>query len=280
MGVSGVNDGVEHILPIIAVVHDNVEHILPIIAVVHDNVERILPIIAVVHDNVERILAIIAMVHDNMEHILPITALVLSVFAIIWAVLLKFTFKTKSERIYAASSLGLINLLFSIVDQIDFWKSRTYDTLSSMDNFDPNKQGSFSIEEFNRRDIDNNNKEIIKRIDILYTHQNIFLQYAPAELYVTILRYVDANYRFLEPVYNANKMFYFPKRLESHRYYAAEMIQSFGEYVPDKFKDKWNPEFSKLGGIQFVMKPAPGPGSGLGLLLRNDLAIMFPSLRD
>lgn len=244
------------------------------------DVEHILPIIAVVHDNVERILAIIAMVHDNVEHILPITALVLSVFAIIWAVLLKFTLKTKPEKIYAETSTSLFNQLFSLVGEIDHWKSRTYDTLSSMDNFDPNKQDSFPIEEYDRKAIDQNNNEIIKRINVLYIHQNLFLQYVPLELYMTILKYAETSYRFLEPVYNANKMFCFPKRLESHRYYATELIKSFGEYMPDKFKDKWNPEFSKFGGIQFVPTPDVTPGSGLGSLLRKDLDTMFPSLRD
>ena len=91
------------------------------------------------------ILVIITMVHDDLEHILPITALVLSVFAIIWAVLLKFKFKTKSERIYAASSKSLIDLLFSIVEKIDNHTSEKHNTLSSITNFDPAEQDSLSM---------------------------------------------------------------------------------------------------------------------------------------
>ena len=95
---------------------------------------------------------------------------------------------------------------------------------------------------------------ILDEIKALTLHKNS--PYVILSEYLLLLQYALSAYEHLHEIDNLeNGLGINKKSLEYHRYYAKEIINSLGNFVPDCFVKKWDAEFKKIGGSQFVVKP-------------------------
>lgn len=204
--------------------------------------------------------------------------LVVSLFAL-W--LIKNPYKPKIEKIFKKNTEFIDEQYFGHVSRIDSYKKRIYEQLITNPEFNPDKPGGYQYpqqiynEIFRYRGLISNEIEIIQGFKKL--SGDIDLQHL-----LKVQQYTITAYIFIGEIRNReNSLFYDPKVLERHRYYAKQIIESFGK-TASNFQSQWKQEFSRVGGILNVKFPTLEPGDivGFDLNMNNELLFWDPQFSN
>ena len=197
---------------------------------------------------------------------------------VVIAVLFRYVWKPQPEKIFEENLESTIKIIFQHLSLVDSYKESIFnyldtDETSDMLKYFPHKFSKYTYDEIFRR-----HELISDQIKILSNILKL-LGYIRLEQYLAILQYAASAYSFLYKISNEEYTIgVHVKTLEWHRYYAAHIIRLFGSKVPKNFKGKWNLEFAKIGGIDFISKPSISPGDVIGpeYNLHNSLLFYDP----
>lgn len=186
--------------------------------------------------------------------------------------IVRLTTKSKYEIAFEKNVNTAYNNLFATIAKVDVHKQQIYDMWEpheSCKNFNVVK----SLDPFVYSDIKYHKNIILKQIERITLYKNS--SYVLLSEYLLLLRYCLSAYTSLhEDSGIDNGMGMDERSLEYHRFYAKEIITTFS-FVPETFANKWRPEFEKLGGPTYIVKPPLEPGDTPAVHLFGDEIMDF-----
>ena len=179
---------------------------------------------------------------------------------IVVAWLFKYAWKPRPENIFEENLKSTAKIIFQQLSIIDSYKLSIFNYLEGDKSFDMMK---CSWHTFPESIFD----EMLRLRSWIAGQANLLANipktgtYITIDQYLTVQQYAASAYSFLDTISNMEHTISINKKtLEFHRYYAARIIHLFGKSVPKNFRNAWDLEFAKVGGIGFVTKPTIEPG--------------------
>ena len=183
---------------------------------------------------------------------------------VVIAVLFRYVWKPQPEKIFEENLESTIKIIFQHLSLVDSYKESIFNYLETDKTLDITKDFPHKFNKYAYNEIFRFRKLIFDQIEILSNISKL-LGYIRLEQYLAILQYAVSAQSFLYKILNEEYTIGVNiKTLELHRYYAAHIIRLFGSKVPKNFKDKWDLEFAKIGGINSINRPLLAPGDVIG----------------
>lgn len=200
------------------------------------------------------------------EGYFPVVSWILSIIiTVVIAYLFRYRWFTEQEKIYRKNMRHAISLIFDRIYYADVHKECILTYLDEQEKCctDTNRSvvlpPNYYNEVFRLRDL------ILEEVRSL-SRMQIFFSYIILDQYQAVQRYMLSAARAITRIGNEeNRIINDMKTWERHRYYAREIIKLFGNDTPRWFKEKWEKEFSKVGGIDLIMPPDLEPGDQVGI---------------
>ncbi len=199
------------------------------------------------------------------------------ILAAVIAFLFKFVFRPKIEKVFEKNTKYVDDLFFKHISLIDSYKKSIFNHLESNSEFDPNKGTMYRYTKPIYDEIFRYRGLIFNEIETIQNFKNL-----PGDMtldhFMKVQRYTSTAYTFIEKVGNVDDgIFYLPRELERHRFYAKEIIESFGKPAND-FYLRWRSDFAQVGGIYNVkFRPhEPGDIAGLDVNVNDELLLWDP----
>lgn len=192
---------------------------------------------------------------------------------VIVAYFFKYVWKSKQEIIFEKNAEKAIQLLFSHLSYVDSYKSTIFQYLEKQQNYDINNTSHLTLPEWDYKEVLRFRELILDEVKNLSQLQK-YSTYLTLEQYLATLQYSTSIYSFIIPIRNEEFGISIDKKsLEFHIYHAKEIIELFEKSTPKYFKENWEPEFKKMGGINLIKTPKTEPGDIIGPHhnLRNEL---------
>ena len=185
-------------------------------------------------------------------------------------IIVKFRTKTTAEKTFEENSKLVYDDLFSRVSRIDTFKQAIYKIWEKPDFF-KNTDMSVSLTPHNHEEIQRYEKLILDELKAMTFHRNSPYVFLPE--YLLLQQYSLSAYYHWDEIGNEEHRINIDKKsLEFHRFYAKKIIETFKDFVPKDFIDKWELEFERMGGSQLITEPSlePGDAPKMYLNLRNE----------
>ncbi len=191
--------------------------------------------------------------------------------------LVKHPFKAKIEKIFQKNTDFVDNILFSNISHIDSYKNTIFKNLETNSKFDPNKGTVYTYPKQIYDEIFRYRELILNRIEKIQSFKHL-----PGDITIDnllkIQRYTATAYQFINKINNVDDgIFYNPRELERHKFYAKEIIIAFGKPA-NRFYHQWESEFNKIGGMHSVkyLPHEPGDTVGIDVNLDDELLLWDP----
>jgi hypothetical protein len=193
------------------------------------------------------------------------------------AFLFKYVFKPKIENVFEKNTKYVDDLFFSHISFIDSYKKSIFNHLESNSEFNPDTGKMYRYSKPIYDEIFRYRELILNEIERIQNFKNLPGSMT-LENFLKVQRYTSISYTFIEKVGNVDDgIFYNPRELERQRFYAKEIIESFGKSA-DQFYLRWRSEFAQVGGIHNVKFRMHEPGDivGLDVNLNDELLLWDP----
>lgn len=199
------------------------------------------------------------------------------IIAAVIAFLFKFVFKPKIEKVFEKNTKYVDDLFFNHISFIDSYKKSIFNHLESNSEFDPNNGTMYRYTKPIYDEIFRYRELILNEIETIQNFKNLSGDMT-LDNFMKVQRYTSTAYTFIEKVGNVDDgIFYNPRELERHRFYAKEIIESFGRPA-NEFYLRWRSAFAQVGGIHNVKYRMHEPGDivGLDVNISDELLLWDP----
>lgn len=207
------------------------------------------------------------MEHNLIQFYIGIT--INAIIALILVLLFRFPFRPKIEKVFKKNTEYVDDLFFQHISSIDGYKKRIFEHLESNSDFNPDNGTMYRYPQHIYNEIFRYRGLILNQIEIIQSFKNL-----PGDMrldhFMKVQRYTVTAYTFIGEIGNVdNGISYNPRELERHRFYAKEIVESFGKPA-NRFYLQWKSEFDQVGGIHNVKYIMHEPGDIVGLDVNID----------